>query len=113
MIPVKPKDCTWTDEQWIAIHDSGKNILVSAGAGSGKTAVLKERVLNKLKNGVSLKNLVILTFTKAAAAEMKERIRKALLEDEKLKDQARYQTVYCKKEIKHVHMESLAWMQKM
>lgn len=81
MIPVKPKDCIWTDEQWIAIHDSGKNILVSAGAGSGKTAVLKERVLNKLKNGVSLKNLVILTFTKAAAAEMKERIRKVIGEE--------------------------------
>lgn len=78
MIPIKPKDVTWTDEQWSAIYEDGKNILVSAGAGSGKTAVLTQRVIAKLKNGVSLRNLIILTFTNAAALEMKVRIRKEL-----------------------------------
>ena len=64
----------WTKEQEEAIYTSGSNIIVSAGAGSGKTAVLTERVLEKIKNGVSLSNLLILTFTKMAASEMKERI---------------------------------------
>lgn len=68
----------WTKEQEEAIHESGKNIIVSAGAGSGKTAVLSERVITKLKQGISLDSLLILTFTNAAAAEMKERIRKKI-----------------------------------
>ena len=66
----------WTEEQKRAIDLEGKNILVSAGAGSGKTAVLTERVKRKLLSGVHIKELLILTFTNAAAAEMKERIRK-------------------------------------
>ena len=65
----------WTNEQQLAIKQEGENIIVSAGAGSGKTAVLSERVLRKLKSGVGIKQLLILTFTKAAAAEMRERIR--------------------------------------
>ena len=65
----------WTNEQQLAIDHEGENIIVSAGAGSGKTAVLSERVLRKLKSGVGIKQLLILTFTKAAAAEMRERIR--------------------------------------
>ena len=65
----------WTNEQQLAIVHEGENIIVSAGAGSGKTAVLSERVLRKLKSGVGIKQLLILTFTKAAAAEMRERIR--------------------------------------
>lgn len=69
---------TWTEEQQQAINTEGKNIIVSAGAGSGKTAVLTERVLRKLKNGINIDELLILTFTKAAAHEMKERIRKAI-----------------------------------
>ena len=81
MIPKKPDDVIWSDEQWEAIYDSEKNILVSAGAGSGKTAVLKQRVVEKLINGVSLRNMIILTFTNAAAAEMKERIRNVILEE--------------------------------
>ncbi len=68
----------WTDEQELAIKESGKNILVSAGAGSGKTAVLTERVIRKLKNGTSIKNLLILTFTNNAAYEMKSRIKDAI-----------------------------------
>ena len=84
----------WTVEQELAINESGKNIIVSAGAGSGKTAVLTERVIRKLKSGISVKNLLILTFTNNAAHEMKERIRKSIkkasLEDEKLKKELDY-----------------------
>ena len=68
----------WTKEQELAIYESGKNIIVSAGAGSGKTAVLSERVLQKLEKGTSIEQLLILTFTNAAAKEMKERIRKKI-----------------------------------
>ncbi len=68
----------WTNEQLKAITESGKNIIVSAGAGSGKTAVLSERVIDKVKNNIHVNELLILTFTKAAASEMKDRIRKKL-----------------------------------
>lgn len=74
----------WTDEQYEAITSQGENIIVSAGAGSGKTAVLTERVITKLKQGVTLDQLLVLTFTNAAAGEMKERVRKAILKDETL-----------------------------
>ena len=70
----------WTEEQELAISESGKNIIVSAGAGSGKTAVLTERVIRKLKSGISIKNMLILTFTNNAAHEMKERIRISIKE---------------------------------
>ncbi|MDD4643949.1 MAG: UvrD-helicase domain-containing protein, partial [Bacilli bacterium] len=77
----------WTKEQLDAIRKEGTNIIVSAGAGSGKTAVLTERVIRKLKQGVNINKLLVLTFTKAAAHEMKERIRKSLIGDESLKEQ--------------------------
>ena len=76
----------WTPEQEEAIYKDNSNIIVSAGAGSGKTAVLSERVIRKLKEGVRIDELLILTFTNAAALEMKERIRKKILE-EGLKEQ--------------------------
>ena len=72
----------WTKEQQQAIDESGQNIIVSAGAGSGKTAVLTERVIQKLKHGEDVSKLLILTFTNAAAKEMKDRIRKAIKENE-------------------------------
>ncbi len=68
----------WTKNQAAAIYESGKNIIVSAGAGSGKTAVLTERVIQKILHGTHINELLILTFTKAAAGEMKDRIREAL-----------------------------------
>ncbi len=70
----------WTSEQQRAISEEGKNILVSAGAGSGKTAVLTARVKRILLSGVHVNQLLVLTFTNAAAHEMKERIRKTILE---------------------------------
>ena len=74
-----------TPNQQRAIDETGTNIIVSAGAGSGKTFVLKERVLKTVKSGVPVDNLIILTFTNAAALEMKNRIRKILAQNN-LKD---------------------------
>ena len=75
----------WTSEQLQAINQDNSNIIVSASAGSGKTAVLTSRVIRKLKNGIPIDRLLILTFTKAAAKEMKERI-KSEIEKENLTD---------------------------
>ena len=72
---------TWTSEQLEAINKCGTNIIVSAGAGSGKTAVLTERVITKLKQNVHINELLILTFTNNAALEMKTRIKKAILKN--------------------------------
>lgn len=72
---------SWTPEQQNAIHARGGSVLVSAAAGSGKTAVLVERVIQMVCDSthpVPLDRLLIVTFTKAAAAEMRERIGKAL-----------------------------------
>lgn len=80
----------WTKEQLEAINKTGYNIIVSAGAGSGKTAVLTERVITKLKNGLHINDLLILTFTNNAAKEMKERIKKAIIEIPELKDEIKY-----------------------
>ncbi len=71
----------WTVEQKEAIFLQGKDILVTAGAGSGKTRVLVERLLNRItdrENPVDLDRLLVVTFTKAAASEMKQRIGIAL-----------------------------------
>nr|WP_297173802.1 helicase-exonuclease AddAB subunit AddA [uncultured Agathobaculum sp.] len=71
----------WTKEQHTAIHDRGGALLVSAAAGSGKTAVLVERVLTRLTDPddpVDIDRLLLVTFTNAAAAEMRERIGRAL-----------------------------------
>jgi ATP-dependent helicase/nuclease subunit A len=68
----------FTKNQLEAIKYTGKNVLVSASAGSGKTGVLKERVIEKLKNGINIDELVVLTFTEAAALEMKSRIIKEI-----------------------------------
>ena len=62
----------WTEEQQLAIDKENTNIIVSAGAGSGKTAVLTERIIEKIKSGVSINDMIILTFTNAAASEMRE-----------------------------------------
>ncbi len=77
----------WTNSQSDAINKRGTNIIVSAGAGSGKTAVLKERVGKLVEDKVvdDIDDLLVLTFTKAAAAEMKERIKKRLKESDNLK----------------------------
>ncbi len=77
----------WTKEQTEAIERGGSNIIVSAGAGSGKTAVLSERVIYKLMHGVHVDELLILTFTRAAAEEMKDRIRDNIKAKPELKEE--------------------------
>ena len=72
---------TWTEEQQKVISLRNRNILVSAAAGSGKTAVLVQRILSKIldkEHPVDIDRLLIMTFTRAAAGEMKERISAAL-----------------------------------
>lgn len=69
----------WTDEQLQAIEEKGKNLLVSAAAGSGKTAVLVERIKRIIiDEKTDIDRLLVVTFTNAAASEMKEKILKAL-----------------------------------
>ena len=72
----------WTKQQLDAIKTRDKNILVSAAAGSGKTAVLTERIIEILKENkdVDITSMLILTFTKSAANEMKTRIQSKLHE---------------------------------
>ncbi|MGG4209225.1 helicase-exonuclease AddAB subunit AddA [Bacillus safensis] len=77
----KPNNSTWTDDQWEAIVSEGQDILVAAAAGSGKTAVLVERLIRKMtrpEDPVDVDRLLVVTFTNASAAEMKHRITEAL-----------------------------------
>ena len=72
---------SWTEDQRKVIELRNRNILVSAAAGSGKTAVLVERILSMVtdkEHPIDIDSLLVVTFTRAAAAEMKERIRIAL-----------------------------------
>ena len=71
---------TWTPEQQKVIDLRNRNILVSAAAGSGKTAVLVERIITMLTKDeppIDVDQLLVVTFTEAAAAEMKESGRRA------------------------------------
>lgn len=87
----------WTKEQNQVIEHRGGNLLVSAAAGSGKTAVMIERIIKMVtdkENPVDIDRLLVVTFTNAAAGEMKERIKKRIVdllevnnEDENLKRQ--------------------------
>ena len=67
----------WTKEQQAAIDSRQQTLLLSAAAGSGKTAVLVERIIRRLldaKQPIDITEMLVVTFTKAAAAEMRERI---------------------------------------
>ena len=71
----------WTSEQLSAIEARGKTLLVSAAAGSGKTATLTERIIRRLldkDNPVTVDSLLIVTYTKAAAGELRQKISSAL-----------------------------------
>ena len=71
----------WTDEQLQAINEDRNNVLVAAAAGSGKTAVLVERIINKIINkNIDIDKILVVTFTNAAASEMRERILEAIYE---------------------------------
>lgn len=94
----------WTKEQQEAIYKNNSNILVAAGAGSGKTAVLVERIINKVVNEkVDIDKLLIVTFTNAAASEMRERILNAIykkideIQDEKQVENLQKQVILLNK----------------
>ncbi|RAP28370.1 hypothetical protein C2W64_04804 [Brevibacillus laterosporus] len=78
---IEQKPSHWTDEQWRAIIEKGDNLLVAAAAGSGKTSVLVERIIRRISDvndAVGVDQLLVVTFTNAAAAEMRHRIGEAL-----------------------------------
>ncbi|MEH6955203.1 helicase-exonuclease AddAB subunit AddA [Neobacillus drentensis] len=80
-IPPKPENVTWTDDQWKAIMARDRDILVAAAAGSGKTAVLVERIIQKILSKeapIDVDELLVVTFTNASAAEMRHRVGEAL-----------------------------------
>ncbi|RJX28012.1 MAG: helicase-exonuclease AddAB subunit AddA [Dethiobacter sp.] len=108
--PQKPAGSNWTEEQWQAITCRGKNTLVTAGAGSGKTRVLVERVLQLITEGnnpVEIDRLLVVTFTTTAAAEMKQRIggalEKAIKENPRLPHLRRQLLLLNKASISTVH----------
>ena len=75
------------EQQQKAVESNEKNIVVAASAGTGKTTVLVERVLRKILNeNVDLNRMLILTFTEAAAENMKNRLEKALREEKEKND---------------------------
>ncbi len=96
----------WTKEQRQVIETRDKDILVSAAAGSGKTAVLVERILSRITDPVrpvDIDRLLVVTFTNAAAAEMRERIRGAL-EERALKEP---ENVHLQKQLVLIHHASI------
>ncbi len=80
-VPIQTEEnARYTSEQWQAIHLEGDNLLVSASAGSGKTSVLVQRILQKIRRGYGVDELLVVTFTEKAASEMKERLEQSLQE---------------------------------
>ena len=80
-IPNKPTDAQWTDNQWKSIYAKGQDILVAAAAGSGKTAVLVERIIQRIiTDGIDVDRLLVVTFTNASAREMKARVEQRIKE---------------------------------
>lgn len=81
----------WTEEQLLAMDARGSDILVSAAAGSGKTAVLVERIFKLVCEGADIERMLIVTFTNAVAAEMRERLAArfdAMADDPRMRAQA-------------------------
>ena len=97
----------WTDAQKQAIESKG-SVLVSASAGTGKTAVLTEKVSNCIvKEGIDIKDILVMTFSSAAAEEMKDRIIKKLREISKDKSLSRSQSHRIYEEIKDFYTASI------
>lgn len=92
----------WTNKQLEVINCRERNILVSAAAGSGKTAVLVERIIKMItdeKEPVDIDRLLVVTFTRAAASEMRERIRESL---EKMSE-ANPEDINLQKQLSFIH----------
>ncbi|WP_127579814.1 helicase-exonuclease AddAB subunit AddA [Paenibacillus koleovorans] len=105
-LDAKPAGSSWTDEQWEAIRTRGGNVLVAAAAGSGKTAVLVERIIRRVtdeQEPIDVDRLLVATFTNAAAGEMRQRIREAL--EKEL--QRNPHSTHLKKQISLIHRASI------
>lgn len=103
----------WTDKQLEAINIRQKNLLVSAAAGSGKTAVLVERIAKLIENdGEDIESMLIVTFTNAAARQMKDRIQKKLqarLRELDAKDSLQAETMaFLRKQIRNIGRASIS-----
>ncbi len=99
----------WTDEQRKVIEVRDKNVLVAAAAGSGKTAVLVERIISIVtgelgKSPVDIDKLLVVTFTNAAASEMRERILKAL--EQRMKENPT--SDHLRKQLTYIHNAKIA-----
>lgn len=119
MIPPKTANDRFTDEQWQAIYQTGDNLLVAASAGSGKTTVLVQRIIEKIKNGVNVDELLVVTFTESAAVEMKERIGVAIqkainqaVDDEQYRHLLRQTTLLPQANISTIHAFCLKVIQR-
>lgn len=77
----------WTEQQKMVIQSGERRMICSAAAGSGKTAVMVERVVRMIREGADPEAFLVVTFTNTAAAEMKEKIR------DRLRDERKYDTV--------------------
>lgn len=102
----KPAGSHWTDDQWKAISTYDQNLLIAAAAGSGKTAVLVERIIRRISsesNPIDVDRLLVATFTKAAADEMRQRIREAL--ELKLNEQPESQHI--RRQLALIHRASI------
>ncbi len=94
----------WTNEQQLAIDKQNANILVSASAGSGKTAVLVERVINKvIKYNIDIDKILVVTFTNASAVELKERLLLAIYKElDKSKN-----NLFLKRQLQYINRASI------
>lgn len=100
----------WTKEQKQAIDARGSDLLIAAAAGSGKTAVLVERIITKLlREGQEIDRLLVVTFTNAAASEMRQRIGVAIakqLEETPEDIHLQNQMAFCQGQISRPSMPS-------
>ena len=84
----------WTTDQRSAIEERGHNLLLAAAAGSGKTTVLVERVATLLEEGADIREMLIVTFTRAAAADMRmsliKRLNALAVDNPRFRQQAEY-----------------------
>ena len=99
----------WSEKQKEAILDRGNNLLVSAAAGSGKTAVLVERIKGLLlENQIQLTEMLIVTFSNAAAAEMREKIASALQKEMEREDCGEEARRYLRGQLNTMHKANIS-----
>ena len=99
----------WSEKQKEAIQDRGHNLLVSAAAGSGKTAVLVERIKGLLlEDKVQLNQMLIVTFSNAAAAEMREKIANALQAEMEREDCDQEKRRYLRGQLNSMHKANIS-----